>query len=296
MPELPEVQTIVNQLKRKIINKQISKVWSDHRPMVKIPSWHKFNTNIKKTTIESVQRRGKNIFLALNKKQKNYCLWIHLKMTGHLIYVGNAISKKQQKALNKDPYNRYLHFIFYFTDQTKLLFSDLRKFGRLKLFFFPCQKIIQDLKAYNLDQLGPEPLNPDFDVTRFKQALKQKSQSQKSIKEILLDQKIIAGIGNIYASEILYLSGINPGKKITALRSVDYEKIFQAMRKVLTKAIECRGTSSSDFRDAFGYPGDYAKHLKVYSKVGQKCDKCGTIIKRIKQGNRSTFFCPKCQT
>ena len=298
MPELPEVETVVRQLNKKVLEKKIDKVLSDHKKMVKSHNFSEFKKKIIGEKIKLAKRRGKNIFISLSGKKT---LWMHLKMTGHLLYKPKVLSRRENIAMNYDSYNKYIHFKIIFNDKTSLEFSDLRKFGRIKLIEEDMEKVILDMPKYGLDKIGIEPLDENLGLDIFKEAIKyrllqgKKVFRNKNVKEVLLDQEAIAGIGNIYASEILFLAGIKPQRKVAGLSNIEVEKIFKAMRKILKKSIKNRGTSVSDFRDLSGEKGENEKDLWVYQKEKKECQKCGHLIKRIKQGQRSTFYCDICQ-
>jgi len=168
-----------------------------------------------------------------------------------------------------------------------LALSDLRKFAKAELWKTEELKNSEEIK-----NLGPEPLSKDFTFEKFKEVLKKK---KGKIKQILMYQTVIAGIGNIYSDEILFEAQIHPFRKIPKLSETELKKIYQAMRKILKKAIELKGSSITDFRDIKGKRGSFDKIIKVYRKEGKKCSRCGTIIKRAKIGGRSAHFCPKCQ-
>ncbi|MBD3300440.1 MAG: bifunctional DNA-formamidopyrimidine glycosylase/DNA-(apurinic or apyrimidinic site) lyase [Candidatus Moranbacteria bacterium] len=295
MPELPEVETVVIQLNQKIKGKTINKIWSDHKKMVSSHSFLDFEKLVENFKIKNVKRRGKNIFI---ESFQSETIWIHLKMTGHLLFKPKNLSSSLKKAFQNDPFNQYIHFIFYFKDESRLEFSDLRKFGRIRFIQAGFNDIIKHPSKYKLDSLGPEPLEltrEQFkDLIAAKIKRNQKS-ADKEIKPLLLDQKFIAGIGNIYASEILFKAGINPRRKVKGLKQKEIDRLFDSVKMVLEKAIKNRGTSTSDFRDTFGQKGKNESDLMVYKRTGKRCRICGNIINRFKQDQRSTFYCPKCQ-
>lgn len=293
MPELPEVETIVRDLKNTqppIIGAGFVDVWTDFPKIVKKPaSFEQFKKEIKGKKIQKVWRRGKNIIFDLSN---SYSLLIHQKLTGHLLY-GKWEKKKEgwratiQGSLNTDPKNRFLHLIFWIDNNFQLALSDLRKFAKVEL-----QKTEDLLNSKEFKKLGPEPLEKNFTFEKFKDYLKNK---KGKIKQVLMDQNIIAGIGNIYSDEILWQAKIHPFKNTSKLKEGELEKIYQATREILPKAIELGGESFSDFRRISGEKGYFDKERKVYQREGEKCRRCGKIIKRIKIGGRSAHFCPKCQ-
>jgi len=293
MPELPEVETIVRDLRKKIIGRKIISVWFDAPKLIKKPKIAIFEKEIKGLKIEDVRRRAKNILIYLNPEK---ILLVHQKMTGHLLYgkwaikkIGNHKSKTQSLIAGamQEKVNDYIHLIFYLDNGWQLALSDLRKFAKVVL---GSKEEIENLDE--LKSLGPEPLEKGFDFQTFKEAIQKKN---GKIKQVLMDQNVIAGIGNIYSDEILWMAGIHPFKPTNRLRPQELKKIFQAMKKILKEALNLRGISISDFRDPEGRKGYYAEHRRVYQREGQKCPRCGGIIKRIKLAGRSAHFCPKCQ-
>jgi len=295
MPELPEVFTIVQDLKTKISGHKILEVDSDWPSLIKEPDYKRFKKEIKGLFIEDIIRRGKNIIILLSRKK---ALIIHLKMTGHPLvstcweFTRGKLKKKDLEeckeldSIDKDPQNRFVHVGFTLDKGKSLLLSDLRKFATLKL--------VEKSKIPSLfSDLGPEAINGDLDFKKFKEVLKNQ---KKAIKKVLIDQKIIAGIGNIYSDEILFGANIHPLKPANTLLPEKIKKLYTSMKKILNEAIQKRGTSISDFRDTAGEKGLYGNYRKVYRKEGEKCPKhCGGNIKRIVLNGRSAHFCPECQ-
>lgn len=277
MPELPEVETIRGQLEKVLTGKRIQKVGVSLPKMVKL-----FLTTFKKLVegarIKCVLRRGKILIFTLSN---GWNILTHLKMTGRLIF-----RKKGEKLQPQD--TKWNHLIYYFSDNSKLFHNDLRQFGYVKLV-----KADELANFFKKEKLGPEPMDKDFSFDDFSVIIRKRPRIK--IKQFLLDQKNIAGIGNIYSDEILFFAGVNPLRKIEDLKEAEIKKIFQGIKKILPEALKFRGTSDSDYLDAFGEKGDYAPRLKVYGRQGQKCKKCNGIIKRIKINGRSAHFCLKCQ-
>ncbi len=331
MPELPEVQTIVSDLNKKIKGDTIVGFWSDWKKAVKNISAKKFGKEIHSRKILAIRRIGKNIFIDLSGGKTIY---IHLKMTGHLLVkIKNQKSKYKMTKQNakckfpsitllkkgdgvdyfNDKVNQYVHHIFYLkTQNTKcktrhhssilpskrggdhidhnktLEFSDLRKFGKIVLVN---TNELENLKEIN--NLGVDALSRKFTLKKFTEILNKRPNSLIGV--VLMDQNLIAGIGNIYRSEILFNAQILPTRKIKDLKLKEIEKLFKSIKKIFKKAVKMRGTSDSDYRDTAGAPGGFHKVLKVYRREKRKCKKCGTIIKRIKLGQRSAYYCPRCQ-
>lgn len=287
MPELPEVETTVRDLREKVLGRTFLDVWTDFTKMIKKPKdFKQFKKEIKGRKIQKIERKGKNILFELSG---NKTLLIHQKLTGHLLLGNwqkeNKNWKPQKPGPLEDPMNRFLHLIFWLDNGKQLALSDLRKFAKVELLGQ------EDLKK-ELSSLGPEPLERSFTFQKFQDILKNK---KGKIKQILMDQAIISGIGNIYSDEILFAAKVHPFKDVSKLTRPDLKRIYQAIKKILKKAIELRGESISDFRDLEGERGHFDEMRKVYRREGEKCPNCGTKIKRIKLAGRSAHFCPKCQ-
>ena len=278
MPELPEVETIKSQLNRLTAGKKIASVNVLLPKIVKLPV-NKFKKAIIGAKIKKIARRAKILIVEMDN---GWTMLIHLKMTGQLIY--QSTDDNQQITTR----NKYTHVIFYFTDKSRLLFNDLRQFGYIKLIK------TAELSNFFLEEgTGPEPLEKDFTLTDFRALLAKRPGAK--IKQFLMDPKNIAGIGNIYADEILFFAGIHPLRQVKSLEETEIKKIFKGIKDILKLAIKLRGTSSNDYLDAFGQPGKFAAKLKVYGKKGEKCVRCKGTIEKIKVGGRSASFCPSCQ-
>ncbi|PIV64984.1 MAG: DNA-formamidopyrimidine glycosylase [Candidatus Nealsonbacteria bacterium CG01_land_8_20_14_3_00_12] len=288
MPELPEVETIVRDFKKKVLKRTFLNIWTDFPKMIKLPrSFEQFKKEIKGKKIQKVWRRGKNILFDLSE---NKTLLIHQKLTGHLLLGKWELGKGEWQAkipgpLSEDPMNRFLHLIFWLDSGQMLALSDLRKFAKVEL--GEREEIVKEL-----EKLGPEPLERSFTFEKFKGVL---AKQRGKIKQVLMDQTVIAGIGNIYSDEILWMAKVHPFKEIKRLSDEEIKKIYEAMGKILPKAIELGGESISDFRRISGEKGYFDKERKVYRREGEKCSRCGTIIKKAKLAGRSAHFCPRCQ-
>lgn len=304
MPELPEVETIVRDLNKTIQGLKITNIWTDWKKMIKKPSYSDFVKQIKNRKILKARRRAKYILIDLSKGKT---LIIHQKISGHLLYGKWKAKGKEVKILSNgplkdDPRNRFIRLIFYLSNGKQLGLSDLRRFAKVLL--VDSDKI-NDLKE--IKELGPEPLDKKFNFKKFKERIysdgririaegqRPKARYSHAIKQVLMNQSIIAGIGNIYSDEILFEAKIHPLKQIQELKNGDLKKIYQAMKKILQRAIVLRGDSMSDYRDVKGRKGRYQDVQKVYQREGQNCYQCNDVIKRIKIGGRSAHFCPTCQ-
>jgi formamidopyrimidine-DNA glycosylase len=270
MPELPEVETIKRQLNRRIKGKKIKTVEVRLPRFVKYPL-EKFKKIVSGAKITNVSRRAKLLLIELSN---GHSLIIHLKLTGQLIF-------------NDQP-TKHTHLIYYFTDGSQLIHNDLRQFGFVKVIL---TKELADFLAE--EKFGPEPLNREFTLDLFKQLLNKRRGSK--IKPLLMDQSFLAGIGNLYSDEILFLARVLPTRKVSTLKTAKIEKIYQAIKKILSLAVSRRGASADTYVDTEGKEGNYLPLIKVYRREGQPCYICGTKIKRLKIGGRSAHFCPKCQ-
>jgi formamidopyrimidine-DNA glycosylase len=270
MPELPEVETIRFQLNRALKGLTIRKVT--------VLSAKNFVGNPKALVgqkITGVDRWAKMILIWLGN---GHCLAVHLKLTGQLIYAADQLP------------NKFTRVIIEFNDQSRLFFNDIRKFGWMKI-------VNRESLTTNrgFEKLGPEANDEKtFTLEYFAQIL---SRSRKPVKLVLLDQEKIAGVGNIYANEALFEAGILPTKPSEKLRNLEIKKLREAIVKVLNEAIKHQGTSDRDeaYRQITGEKGQHQNYLWVYGRAGQKCRKCGGLIKRIAIGGRGTFFCSACQ-
>lgn len=282
MPELPEVQTVVAQLEEKIVGKKIVSFWSDWKKRI-LPSFSVFTKQIKGTHVLGTRRFGKHIVIDLDNK---YSLVVHLKMTGHFLVKNKT--NREADAFTKDPVNGYIHHVMIFTDGTTLEFSDMRKFGWLRV-----MKTDEIERLPSIVSLGVDALSEKFTTKSFRELLLKKQ--KQMIGAVLLEQDLIAGIGNIYRSEALFLAGILPMRKIGTLTKNEWPKIVPAVKKVLRQALKLRGMSNGDFRDTDGLEGRFQRTLFVYGRGDEPCKKCGTIIVRKKIGQRSVFYCSSCQ-
>ena len=297
MPELPEVQTIVSDLQKILPGLKIADVQTDWKKMFKNCSFEYFKKEVVGEKILNVERKGKNILIHLSQ---NKTILIHQKMTGHFLYgkwkmparlasesVAGGVKwiSEESGPIKDDPQNRFIHLVFDLSNGKQLALSDLRKFAKVLL--WPTDKLNE---LEDINNLGPDPTNKDFDFKKFQERLAGK---KGKIKTVLMDQSVIAGIGNIYSDEILWLSGSHPMKPVSSLTQEELKTIYNSTKKILKRALEARGTSDSDYRDPFGKKGLYQEMLFVYGLEGEKCQKKdGGTIARLKIGGRSAHFCP----
>lgn len=303
MPELPEVQTTVNGLRKHIVGLRIENAWSDYdskyfkgSQTIKDPSYFlKFKKMVLGKKIISVDRRAKNILINL---EENLTVLVHMKMTGHLLY-GKYILKKEKGREKwvaiepeslKDPFNRHIHFVLTFQNGKHLALADVRKFAKVAV-----EKTSLLASSLHLKHIGPEPLDTHFTYEIFSSRLDLRKNAP--IKLVLMDQEILAGVGNIYADETLWRAGVHPLKKTGLIGSSERKKIYEAMKKVLSQGIKFGGDSMSDYRNIHGEKGAFQENHEAYKRKGEKCRKkgCGGIIERIVVGGRSTHFCNKHQ-
>ena len=286
MPELPEVEIVRQSLNKKIIQKTIKKVIVRNRNLrIKVP--RNFKKILKNQKILNVDRFSKYLILFLSGRNK---LLIHLGMSGtiHLLKHGKESFLTNTSFYNSPKLPDKHNHIEIFFDKFRLVYNDPRRFG-----FF---EIIKDQHSLEkrFEKLGPEPFNSRFNTNYIFDNLKDK---KKNVKNFLLDQNFVSGIGNIYASEILYLSRINPAKEGRSINKAECRKISKNSKLILQNAIKRGGSSIRDFQDVSGKKGSFQKNFKVYQREGSKCKRidCKGLIQKKNFSNRSTFFCAFCQ-
>ncbi len=269
MPELPEVETIVRRLRPDLPGKTIERLRVLH-PDVLRQSPRDFSARLKGRVFESVHRRGKNIVLSLTE---GVVLVVNLGMTGRLVWA-------------RDP-ARTTHPAVRFTLSAgpMLVYDDVRRFGAL-------EAMDETEWALRDRRLGPEPLSSTFTARRLHVDL---SLSVSPIRSWLLDQRRVAGVGNIYANEALHLAGIHPQRSARSVIEGEARRLHRALRRTLRSAVENRGTTLRNYRDASGNPGENAAQLRVYGRDLEPCLRCSTRICRLVFGNRAAFYCPSCQ-
>lgn len=269
MPELPEVEVIAQGLQRLIgqsIIQEVEVLWPRSVARPEVPA---FIQGLAGRQVLDVRRRGKFILFGLDDGR---CLLAHLRMTG-----GFCVFPRTT------PPHAYVRVIFHLADGRDLWYVDIRKFGRLYLVDSPDEV---------LHELGIEPLSAEFTADRLADILRRR---KGAIKPLLLDQRLIAGVGNIYADEALFRAGIHPLRRAAGLSMEEVRGLHAAIREVLQEAIDHRGTTLRNYRDADGETGQNQFRLNVYRRQGEPCRRCGTPIERIVVGQRGTHFCPLCQ-
>ncbi|MGX7107755.1 DNA-formamidopyrimidine glycosylase [Hutsoniella sourekii] len=275
MPELPEVESVRRGLNQKIIGKTIDHVQVTWPRIINHPEGlSQWQALLEGQTVQAIDRRGKYLLLELT----DWTLVSHLRMEGKYLF-GQDLRAFQA--------NKHVHVIFCFTDGTYLAYQDVRKFGRMEL-IAPDQK-----EAYfKAKKLGPEPTQSDFDLSSFKQAL---AKSRKKIKPALLDQHLVAGLGNIYVDEALYQARIHPARLANSLKEDEVATLRLAIIDILSRATQAGGSTIRTYLNALGEAGNYQESLKVYDQAGQACPRCQTPLEKIKLAGRGTHFCPNCQ-
>jgi len=287
MPELPEVETLRLELESLLLGQKIKAVQVNDQKTIKPLSLRLFRKSIIGKKITKLNRRAKILIIELG--DNNYLL-VHLKMTGQLIFKKNqnqfiAGGHPEPKGLLDLP-NKFTRLIFTFSNNQKLFFNDSRRFGWVRY-------VDADDKIKNLNHLGLEPLTSNFNTRWLRQQFKKTP--RKKVKVFLLDQTKIAGLGNIYVDESLFIAGIRPTRSIGQITKNETEQLVTAIKKILRQSIKKGGTSFRDFKRANGQAGNFISCLKVYGQDKKPCRVCGQMIKKIKLAGRGTHFCPHCQ-
>ena len=288
MPELPEVEVIKRSLTNKVQNLIIKKVKiNDYRLRYRIDK-----TRIRKIVglkIEKIERRSKFLLFFFDK---DIIMLVHLGMTGKFFFVNQKNTKFKTSFyynINYRKDQKHDRVIFFFNKKQKLIYNDVRKFGFIKF-------LSNNDYNYNshLKNLGPEPLRKEFSWHYFKQQIIGRN---RTIKDFLMDQKLVSGIGNIYANEILFLSKVKPTRNVKTLRVSEIKKIVEFIKRVLKNAIKLGGSSIKDFSSSNGKKGSFQQYFNVYGKKGENCSNknCNLQIIKIVIANRASFYCPKCQ-
>lgn len=285
MPELPEVETIRRDLARVLPGLHVKRVVV-RKPKLVQGSRANFTKAFKRARVVGVERRAKQLILLLST---GYAVLVHLKMTGQLVWKakqGKLTVGGHPIAGVHDVPNKYTYVTAEFSNGSALYFNDVRQFGYWKA--MP----LAELEKHHA-HLGPEPLTKDFTLAGLRAALVRRKRT--SIKAALLDQTVVAGIGNIYADDSLFAARIKPAKKVSQLTQADVAILYSSIRKVLAKAVKARGTSFNSYRDGLGRKGTYWEQRLAYGRAGEPCPRCGTLFKKTVVAQRGTTYCPKCQ-
>jgi len=286
MPEMPEVETVVRQLLPNILNKEIGSIEVLAEKSVGRDS--DFEEKLRGDSFAALHRIGKLMIFSLNKKSDHKLLG-HLKMTGQMIYAdskgslaggGHTLTETDLNLPHK-----HTRIIFRFTDGSKLYFNDMRLFGYMKL---ETNEKVQDIR----DAYGIEPMTPNYTWENFQKIFEKR---KTNLKALLLNQKIISGLGNIYVDEACFRAKVNPQRLVATLTMPEKKSLFKECSDVMEESINMGGTTFYDFMKADGGKGRYSDFLQVFDRKGQNCIDCDTPIEKIKWTGRGTHFCPRCQ-
>ena len=276
MPELPEVETIRRDLEREVVGKRIKAVdVSTMRPIRRHSNKKQFTSRLEGHKIEGIRRKGKYLLFDLGED----LLVVHLGMSGQLL-----------RATGRDAKAKHTHVVITFTQGGQLRFIDARTFG--EMFVTPKETFAEDCPE--IAEMGFDPLEDVMSWTAFGDRVRSR---KTKLKTLLMDQKVVAGIGNIYSDEILFAAGLRHDRESDSLSTQEIRRLYRALVETLHDAIKHRGSSLADetYRDVFGELGSYQLEHKVYAREGEACPRCRSPIVRERWQNRSTFFCAQCQ-
>ncbi len=286
MPELPEVETIRIGLAKLLPGQVIKDVWHDwHKSFPNAPAdVARFMINAK---VESIRRRAKVLIIDLSSE---YSLVIHLKMTGQLVFRGDEVfgAGHPTNSLVGGLPDKSTRVIIDFNDGSRLFFNDQRKFGWMRLL-----PTVEVPEIDFMKKVGPEPLEDDFTVKEFIERLYLRKNS--AVKPVLLDQTVIAGVGNIYADESLWAAKIHPSTPVSKVPKAKLVALYSTMREILVLSIQNGGSTDRNYVDAKGKKGSYLVFAQIFRRQSQPCPRCGTTIEKIRVAGRGTHICPKCQ-
>lgn len=270
MPELPEVETVRRTLLPQILGKTIKKVDALYDKII-VGDVSAFKKALKGETFEAIDRIGKYLLFRLSD---NKTIVSHLRMEG-----------KYRVLPKSEPIAKHEHIIFELTDGETLRFADVRKFGRMQLVETGTERVVT-----GISKLGPEPNSAEFTLAYLTEGLHKR---KKNIKNVLLDQNLVAGLGNIYVDEVLWESKIHPLTPANEIPTKKIKPLFESINHEIAIAIENHGTTVRSYQDASGHAGNFQQFLHAYGRAGESCDRCGTILEKIKVSGRGTVFCPK---
>ena len=276
MPELPEVESLRRILKRSVTGRTITGTRIGRLPLRRKKTGN-FGPHIHGKRIERVDRRAKYLILDLSGE---HVILVHLGMSGSLTC--------RDRDFDSSEFNpRHDHVEFHLDDGSRLVFNDPRRFGIVRLVARAALPALRELK-----DIGPEPLSDEFNADYLAEKAHGRS---VAIKNLIMDQKVVAGVGNIYASEVLYRAGVRPTRRAGNLKRREIDRVAKFIPIILRDAIDGRGTTFRNYRDSEGRPGTFADRLRVYGREGDKCYRCSTVIKNVIVGQRASFYCPTCQ-
>ena len=273
MPEMPEVEIIRQALAGQVVGNTIQSMEVRLPRLIKWPLPETFQQMVTGRTITAVERRGKYLLFRLNE---DLVLVVHLRMTGRLIYASSGMK-----------HDKYTRIIFNFTDNTALLYADTRTLGTLYLL-----KADELWRLGGLATLGPEPLSAEFTPEYLRSIL---TKYRGTVKGLLLNQKLIGGLGNIYVDESLHLARIHPSRSGNTLSDAEIERLYVQINHVIFEGIQHGGTTVRDYRNSNGQSGSHQHHLHVYGRKNQPCFRCGCFISKTEVAGRGTHYCPSCQ-
>ena len=288
MPELPEVEVVKRSLEKKILNSIIKKVKIyDHKLRYKVEK--EISKKLKDKKIKKIKRRSKFLIFEIDK---TYLILVHLGMTGKFFYIDRNKEKYKTSFyyhLDYQKDQKHNRIVFFLNKNRKLIYNDVRKFGFIKLYKSTEKVIISHLK-----NLGPEPLKKKWNFKYFKQYIVNR---KRNIKNILMDQKFVSGLGNIYVNEILFQSGVRPNRVVNKLKNFEIKKIIKYSKIILKTSIKLGGSTIKDFSSENGKKGIFQQYFKIYGKKDKKCSNvdCNNSVIKTVISNRATFFCKRCQ-
>ncbi len=288
MPELPEVEVVKRSLESKILNSIIKKVQiKDHKLRYKVEK--EIGNKLAGKKIKSIKRRSKFLIFEIDK---SYLMLVHLGMTGKFFFIDQNKEKFKTSfyyLLNYEKDQKHNRVIFFLNNNQKLIYNDVRKFGFIKLY-----ELNQITSISHLNNLGPEPFEKKWNFKYFKDYI---ANRKRNIKNILMDQKFVSGLGNIYVNEILFLSGVRPSRVVKKLKNIEIERIIKYSKIVLKGSIKLGGSTIKDFSSENGKKGVYQQYFKIYGRKDKKCSNidCNNSVIKTAISNRATFFCKRCQ-
>lgn len=287
MPELPEVETIRRDLARTVRGRTIRAMVT--KRSLRVRDRRQFQVLVG-LQVTAVNRRGKLLLFTLHRKRRlrsvSLYLAVHLRMTGQLIFSPADVDHTRLSSSARIVSQHYVRAIIFFRDGTRLSFFDVRRFGWMG---------VMDEHAVHtyLQRYGIEPLTAHFVFPAFRAALRRR---RAAVKHVLLDQKAIAGLGNIYADEVCFYAGVRPDRIGTSLSDTELQKLHRACIVIVRRALACRGTTFSTFRDGRGQPGHFGSFLAVYGRAGEQCRRCVRgVVAKMRVAGRGTSFCQTCQ-
>ncbi|MGG0186104.1 DNA-formamidopyrimidine glycosylase [Bacillus rhizoplanae] len=273
MPELPEVENVRRTLEKLVRGKTIEEVIVTYPNLVKEPDDAElFKEMLRGETIEEVGRRGKFLLIYVTR----YVIVSHLRMEG-----------KYMLHEADDPVDKHIHVRFRFTDGTELRYKDVRKFGTMHLF-----EKGSELTVMPLADLGPEPFSGELTPAYLRERMQK---TARKVKVVLLDQRIVVGLGNIYVDEVLFRSRIHPEREASSLTNEEFETLYKEIVATLTEAVERGGSTIRTYMNSQGQIGSFQERLYVYGRKGEPCVTCGTALEKTVVGGRGTHYCPVCQ-